>query len=221
MLLIKPVPWDSAAFNIPAWEVNEYSADALQQAVRTCGHHTIKVSPLADKRLLHDYGFYYCDTLIKPFCDASRLRSVMNSEATISKAVDAEKLLEICHGAFEHARFNRDFNLPLGLADLRYDKWLKQLLDARQVYGLFWQGKVAGFIGYNESRLVLHALSREFRGKGLSKFWWSAVCNELFATGLKEIESSISAANLSVLSLYSSLNFLFRDPLDIYHHLTS
>lgn len=217
--LIKSTPWDMAAFGMPTWELLEYSEAALQQAVQTAGHHTLKVDPLADKRLLHESGFYYCDTLIEPRCDSVRLRSVQHADASISRVIDAEAVLAICHGAFMYGRFHRDFNLSRSSADLRYDNWLKQLLEAQQVYGLYWQGTLAGFIGYSGNNLVLHALAEPYRGKGLSKYWWSAVCGELLASGHEEVKSSISASNLAVLNLYASLGFTFNNPQDVYHRL--
>lgn len=219
--LIKATPWDTAVFGIPTWEVLEYSTAALQQAAQTAGHHTLKVDPLADKRLLHEHGFYYCDTLIEPHCNAARLRTAQHPEATISKEVDAGQVLAICHGAFAHGRFQRDFNLLQLAADLRYDNWLEQLLESHQVYGLFWQNSLAGFIGYSGNSLVLHALAEKYRGKGLSKYWWSAVCGELLASGHHEVTSSISVTNLAVLNLYSSLGFTFNHPLDVYHRVTN
>ncbi len=219
MSLIKRTPWDTAAFGMPTWELTEYSEIALQQAVQTVGHYTVKVEPLADKRLLHEYGFYYCDTLIEPHCNATRLRTVQHAGATISKEFDTEKVLAICHGAFIHGRFHRDFNLPRASADLRYDNWLKQLIDAKQVYGLYWQGMLAGFIGYSDNNLVLHALAEEYRGKGLSKYWWSTVCSELLKNEYDNVKSSISVTNLAVVKLYASLDFSFTRSQDIYHHL--
>lgn len=218
--LIKPTPWDTAAFGMPTWELPEYSAAALQLATQTAGHHTIKVDTLADKRLLHEYGFYYCDTLLEPRCNASRLLKQQHTDATTSKVVDAQQMLPICHGAFAHGRFHRDFNLDKARADLRYDNWLKQLLDAGQVYGLYWQGAAAGFIAHDGNNLVLHALNQEQRGKGRAKYWWSAVCVELLAAGHGEVKSSISASNLAVLNLYASLGFSFNHPQDVYHRMT-
>lgn len=217
--LLKATPWDTAAFDIPTWELLEYSAVALQQHAQITGHHTLKVDPLADKRLIHEYGFYYCDTLIEPYCNATQLRTSRHPDATISKEVNTEQALEICHGAFSHGRFHRDFNLSKTAADLRYDNWLKQLLEMQKVYGLYWQGVLAGFIGYSGNTLVLHALAKNFRGKGLSKFWWSAACSELLQNGNENVKSSISTTNLAVLKLYSSLGFSFNNPRDIYHHL--
>lgn len=217
--LIRATPWDTAAFGIHTWEVLEYSATALQQAAQTTGHHTLKVGPLTDKRLLHEWGFYYCDTLIEPYSNAARLRIVRHPDAIVSKSLDASHVLEICHGAFAHGRFHRDFNLPKAAADLRYDNWLKQLLKSRQVYGLYWQDVLAGFIGYSGNNLVLHAVAERYRGMGLSKYWWSAVCGEILANGYDEVRSSVSATNLAVVNLYASLGFSFNNPQDIYHRL--
>lgn len=218
--LIKATPWDTAVFGIPTWELLEYSATALRQAAQTVGHHTLKVDPSADKRLLYEFGFYYCDTLIEPYCNAARLRVAKHPAATISKEFDAKQILTICHGAFTNGRFHRDFNLPKAAANQRYDNWLAQLLEAKQVYGLYWQGELAGFIGHSGNNLVLHALAEKCRGKGLAKFWWSAVCSELLLSDNHEdVKSSISATNLPVANLYASLGFSFRTPQDIYHRL--
>lgn len=217
--LIRATPWDTKAFGIPTWELLEYSAAALIEAMQTAGHHTCKVDPLADKRLIHEYGFYYCDTLIEPHCNAARLREVFHPDATVSKELDTVQVLAICHGAFNHGRFHRDYNLIKEAADLRYDNWLKQLIEAQQVYGLYWQGTLAGFIAYNGNNLVLHAVAEKYRGKGLSKYWWSEVCARLLATGHDEVKSSISASNLAVLNLYASIGFSFDSPLDVYHRV--
>ena len=218
---IKATPWDTAAFAMPTWELSEYSEELLRQAAQTAGHHTIKVDPLADKRLLHEYGFYYCDTLIEPHCTASRLRMERHPDATISRTIDVKEAMAISHAAYTHGRFHRDFNLPRDAADLRYDNWLKQLLEAQQVYGLYWQNALAGFIAYNGNSLVLHALAEKYRGKGRSKYWWGTVCAEVLAMGNDEVRSSISAANLAALNLYATLGFSFREPHDVYHRLVS
>lgn len=219
MSMINDTPWDTAAFGLHTAEITEYSEAALRQATQTPGHYTIKVDPLADKRLLHDYGFYYCDTLIEPNCAAGKLREFAHPDAVISKEADLPALLAICHGAFAHGRFHRDFNLDKARADLRYDNWLRQLYEKDALYGLFWRDELAGFIAYAGNSLVLHAVAESHRGKGRAKYWWSAVCAELMAAGHPEVKSSISAANLAVLNLYASLGCSFRHPLDVYHCL--
>lgn len=213
-------PWDTAVFGIDAYEITELSREALELAACTPGHYTVRMDPLAPKQLLQNNGFYYCDTLVEPHCSPLRFNAFIDGEAGLARDVGLEPLLAICHGAFAHGRFHRDFNLPPALADQRYDRWLAQLHAAGQVYGLIYRGELAGFIAANGGSLVLHALSGALRGKGLAKYLWTPVCRDLFAQGYRELTSSVSAANLAVVNLYATLGFRFRNPVDIYHRLT-
>ncbi len=212
-------PWDTAAFGMPTCELADASAATLRQAAQTPGHHTVRVAPLSSKQLLHEYGFYYCDTLIEPYCTVEKLKILAHPDVSISKNAGWQELLLICHGAFTHGRFHRDFNLDRASADLRYDNWLRQLYDRQCVYGLFWRNELAGFIAYSGNSLVLHAMAEAYRSKGLAKYWWGAVCNEMLGAGCAEVKSSISASNVAALNLYASLGFSFRNPVDIYHRL--
>ena len=212
-------PWDTVAFGLNTYELANAADYALRQAAQTPGHHTVRVDPLASKQLLYKYGFYYCDTLIEPYCTAEKLKIQTHPDCSITKSVDWLELLPICHGAFEHGRFHRDFNLDHECADTRYDNWLRQLYDKQNVYGLLWSNGLVGFIAYSGNSLLLHAVDKAYRGQGLAKYWWGAVCSELFAAGHKEVKSSISAASMGALNLYASLGFGFRNPADIYHLL--
>jgi len=62
-------------------------------------------------------------------------------------------------------------------------------------------------------------MGESHRGRGLAKYFWSAVCRHLFAQGQREIRSSISFVNIAVINLYSTLGFRFRKPVDIYHRV--
>jgi len=212
-------PWDAAAFGLDTYELADATAETLHVAIQTPGHHTVRVDPLASKQLLHEHGFYYCDTLIEPYCIKGKLKISTHPETTIGKNAEWQKLLSICHGAFAHGRFHRDFNLDRSSADARYNNWLHQLYEKKCVYGLFSQDDLAGFIACSGNSLVLHALAESYRGKGLAKYWWVAVCVELFGEGHAEVRSSISAANTAALNLYASLGFGFRNPVDVYHRL--
>ena len=216
----KTVPWDTAAFGICAYEIHEPTPEALEIAKQLPGHYCIRVDPLASKQLLNDYGFYYCDTLIEPYCTEDRFIPFVDSEVCVNKDWTLERLLKVCHGAFSHGRFHRDFNLTQAKADQRYDNWLSQLHSAGKVHGLLYRGALAGFIAVDGNKLVLHALDELMRGRGLAKSLWTPLCKTLFASGHKEVTSSVSAGNLAVVNLYSRLGFSFRNPVDIYHRLT-
>jgi len=217
---IHPTPWDTKAFGLNCFEITELSEQTLAHASANPGHYTIKVDPLADKELLHRFGFYYTDTLIEPVCFSETLINHYNPDCTITNNVELDLLLPMCDNSFLHGRFHRDFNLPDAFADQRYKQWLSQIYVEHEVFGLYFQKQLAGFIAHNNGNLLLHTVSSEFRGKALAKFFWSAVCRHLFQQGIKEIRSSISATNLPVLNLYVSLGFRFRNSDDIYHRKT-
>lgn len=216
--LIERTPWDCAALGRDAWELAHAGAEALAQ-VRAPGHYTVKVDPLASKEALHRHGFYYCDTLIEPRCAAARLRLAPHASAALDPGPELAPLLAICRTAFRHGRFHRDFNVDPRAADRRYEAWLTQLHARGKVYGLRWDGDTAGFIAHEGGKLVLHALGERHRGRGLARHLWSAVCAALVQGGATELSSSISAANLPALNLYSALGFGFRNPLDVYHRV--
>ena len=217
---IKSSPWDSAVFGLDAYEITDSSRESLELAVRVPGHYTVRVDPLMSKQLLHEYGFYYCDTLIEPYCKAENFLAFDTVAAGMRRDVALKPLLAICHGAFSHGRFHRDFNLPRVQADQRYDNWLAQLHGAGKVYGLLYQGELAGFIAVDGNRLVLHAIAESLRGRGLAKFLWTPICRALFDQGCNDLVSSVSVSNLAVVNLYATLGFRFRNPIDLYHRLT-
>lgn len=217
---IVPIPWDTVALDIRAYEAKEFSENSLKLASKTTGHHTIRVNPLDSKQLLHEYGFYYCDTLVEPFCSRERFVPHYHADVSTRSVSSFEDVLAIGHGAFKHGRFHRDFNLPPERADARYDNWLRQLYFEGKVHGLFFQDYLAGFIGCENGALVLHAIRPSCQGHGLAKFLWTPVCISIFETGYSEISSSISASNSAVMNLYASLGFRFRNAVDIYHRRT-
>lgn len=218
--LIK-TPWDARAIDLDTFQVVDASPEVLQAITdaKRQGHYTVRIEPLASKKSLHEHDFYYCDTLIEPYCTPNQLVEFHHENLALSKAVELSALLKICHGSFSHDRFHRDFNIASNCADIRYDLWLKDLYDAGKVFGLFYQDQLAGFLGVLETKLVLHALSENYRGQGLAKRFWSLTCHDLFQQGHLEVSSSISMSNTKAINLYASLGFRFRSPFDIYHRL--
>lgn len=217
---LTPTPWDKECFSIDTYEIFTLSRESLEMAKRVPGHYTLRVNPLASKELLHEFGFYYCDTLIEPYCSMDMFVPFESSDAAVAQGVSLELLLKICDGAFTHGRFHRDLNIRKAQADLRYNRWLSQLYGAGKVRDLIYQDVLAGFIAISENNLVLHALASDWRGKGLAKYLWTPVCLGLFSAGFNEIKSSVSVSNIAVMNLYSRLGFRFRNPVDVYHLLT-
>lgn len=216
---LRSTPWDSVVFGVDTYELGSCSREALAYADTVPGHFTVKVDPLASKRLLHEFGYYYCDTLVEPYSGRTNFVTHYHQDAGISTDVSLEELLAICDGAFAHGRFHRDFNLEPSDSDRRYNNWLRQLYRDHTVYSLMFNQEVAGFFACVGNRIVLHALSDRCKGKGLAKYLWSAACTRLFDAGHDELSSSVSASNLAVVNLYVSLGFRFRAACDIYHKM--
>jgi len=210
-------PWDAVALDIPTYELKSVTEDALKGISGIPGHFTVKLDPLDSKELLHRYGFYYCDTLLEPYCTAERFQASSHDGVRVNWEVGIDEVLSICDGGFSHGRFHRDFQVAGALADLRYNNWLKQLHNQRNTFGLEYEGTTAAFFAVSGAKVVLHAVSEKFRGKGLAKALWSAGYLELYGKGHAELSSSVSACNLAVVNLYASLGFRFRNPVDVYH----
>ena len=217
----KETPWDTKVFGIYTAEVIEYSDAALSKCNQEPGLYTLKLDPLQNKTLAQKYGFYYCDTLLVPECAPEELIKSTHENISISQEFNQSDVMDICNGVFEHGRFHRDLHLSKHLANARYNQWLEDLLIHGQVYALLYKKEIAGFIATKGNELQLHAVSKKFRGQGLAKYWWAAVCQELFAQGNQSITSSISASNLAVMNLYSNLGFRFTKSLDVYHKFIS
>lgn len=212
-------PWDRAVFGIDTYELKSSTREALECADTIPGHFSVRVDPTVSKSLLHEFGYYYCDTLLEPYCCRGDFVEHYHDNVDISTDIPLEELLTICDGAFEHGRFHRDFNLDVGASDRRYNHWLHQLFREQTVFSLMFDNDVAGFFAAIGDRIVLHALSPSYKGKRLAKYLWSAACVRLFDSGHDELRSSISVSNLAVVNLYVSLGFRFRGAYDVYHKL--
>ncbi|MEW6055592.1 MAG: GNAT family N-acetyltransferase [Bdellovibrionota bacterium] len=219
--ILKNTPWDEKVFGFPTYELLSTEEEALTEIQDVAGHVSVKVDPQFDVKRLVKHGFYYCDTLINPHCDVDRFKPLTNPQVKLDRSIDFKSLDRVSKTAFTHGRFHRDFNIPKGMADLRYNQWFLQLAEEGTVFSLRFEDTLAGFFGYTENRIVLHALDTPFRGKGLAKYFWSLACAELFKAGHHEVVSSISADNMAILNLYATLGFRFRNPLLCYHRFKS
>lgn len=220
---IRETPWDKKVFGFPTFEIVVDSEETLSLHLNQLkkselkGHFTIKIDPLWNTYCLLENGFYYCDTLVEPYICKEKLNYYNDEKISIIRENTLEELLKICDGAFTHGRFHRDFNIEKKLADQRYNSWLTQLFKEKKIWGFIYKQELVGFWGFSENKILLHALKSNYRGKGMAKYFWSLACQEMFKLDYQEISSSISASNLAVLNLYSSLGFKFKNPQNIYH----
>lgn len=217
---IKKTPWDEKAFGFATYEIINPTEHVLQRVSKMDGHFTVKVDPLANKEPLYRHGFYYCDTLIEPYCPRERFRYYPDDRVSLTDSVeDIQQLKDMSDEAFVYGRYHRDFNIDPVAADRRYANWLLEMVEKGNVFSLFYDGELAGFFGYENNRILLYTHKPSLRGKGIGKYFWSVACDTLFSRGYDVLLSSISAANMPILNLHLSVGFKFRRPLEVYHKL--
>ncbi|CEI81391.1 hypothetical protein J18TS1_22320 [Oceanobacillus oncorhynchi subsp. incaldanensis] len=215
---LKPTPWDSRNFPLDTFQLTEYSEAALQAAADVEGHFTVKVDPLADKALLHKYGFYYADTLMEPYCYRNKFLEEEAGDVTFHENYDAADILTIAEEAFQGGRYHRDFHVPNEMADLRYRNWVKDLIDQELILAYKQDGRVKGFFAYQEENVLLLAMHKDIRGQGFAKPFTAACVKEQFErTGREQLVTSISPSNPASLNVFIDLGFRLRAGKDIYH----
>nr|GGG68096.1 hypothetical protein GCM10011398_09920 [Virgibacillus oceani] len=220
MTYLRPTPWDKRNFNINTYEVTSSGEDALQETDKHEGHFTLKVNPLENPKELLAHGFYYMDTLIEPVCKKENLRYFEHENTFISQEYNAQEVFDIAEEAFMHGRFHRDFHIASSLADLRYLNWVKDLHEKEQLFGLYFENRLAGFYAFEDDKVLLLGIKEQFRNKGLAKTFTSQGCKEQFKLGNQKLRTSISAANVASLNLFYSLGFKLTNTIDVYHKLT-
>lgn len=217
---LKPTPWDKRTFNIDTYELTSASEDALKASDKLEGHFTLKVDPLENPEKIIKHGFYYMDSLIEPVCQKQDLKVTHHDKVELSLDYNKEEILAIAEEAFMHGRFHRDFNVTNSLADMRYMRWVGDLMEEKNLFSLLYDGELAGFYGFKDDKVLLLGIKKEFQGQGLAKPFTSMGCDKQFSNGYATLHTSISAANVASLNLFTSLGFKLRKTLDVYHKLT-
>jgi len=217
--LLKQTPWDKRTFKIETYELISSHEEALKESDKYEGHFTLKVDPLENPKKIIEHGFYYMDSLIEPVCKKEDFRFVEREGIEISQDYNKKEILKIAEEAFIHGRFHRDFHVPNKLADIRYMRWVEDLMEENNLFSLLFDGEIAGFYGFKKDKVLLLGIKKEFQGKGLAKPFTSMGCQKQFENGFSTLFTSISAANVASLNLFYSLGFKLKKTLDVYHKL--
>ncbi|MGJ9457554.1 GNAT family N-acetyltransferase [Oceanobacillus sp. CF4.6] len=217
---LEPTPWDQRNFRVPTYQLREYSVESLQETQDTEGHFTVKVDPFADKENLKKFGFYYVNTLMEPVCNKEQLLVPKESKIRFAREYNNKDILDIAEEAFAGGRFHRDFNIPDDMADKRYRNWVNDLIQKDFILALYFDGRLAGFFAYENDHILLLAMHKKFRGKGLAKdFAGSCVQEQFRITGYDTLRTSISPSNPASLNVFISLGFRLKGSIDVYHKL--
>jgi RimJ/RimL family protein N-acetyltransferase len=234
------VSWDTEIFHFPVAHIEQFQILDYDQLIpdymefeswrdlNQCMLISCRLSheKLSESMFLEERGFRFIETVLHPTLgDLIRLNIPdQGLEILPANADDLSILKRIAESAFRNERFHVDPRLDPRLGDLRYVRWVANTLThprQRLIKILDNKEIVAFFIIeiMDDGRVYWHltAVSPEHQGKGYGRRTWLAMLRYHQANGCMAVSTTISARNIPVLNLYSSLNFRFLPPEMTFH----
>lgn len=170
-------------------------------------------------------GFTFVDLALTAF--ARKLTHLPAPRITVRMAADedAPDLERIAGHAFRFGRYHADPRFPKALADDRYQRWIRHALAAQSdqefVFVSGPAGNPTGFIHAtlqgSTIDLRLAAVDPAQSPGILGPSLFTAVLVALRERGARSAKARLSAGNTGILSLYSSLGFLFPEAEAVLH----
>lgn len=169
----------------------------------------------------------FCSVDLSLLAFARKLNTLLPARVTVRAVEDADVpgLERIAMTAFRFGRYHADARFPRALADERYRQWVRNALAARgETEFLLTCGPVGNPAGLFHAVLrgdvadlrlaaVDPALHSGFLGAGL----FVGALTQLVARGARRAQARLSAGNIPILNLYSSLGFAFHEAEAVYH----
>lgn len=190
--------------------------------------------------LLERSGFYFIETVLVPY---TKLKTNIVFERFVANKSEflpaqyspndwtvtvfdrddtslCQRIRDIAAESFVDDRFHCDPRCDKAIADRRFSYWVDDLLADNDVifYVIAYHGKTAGFMTRKSNNLVLGGLSRQYVGKGIGKFFWLSVLEDILNDGFSHVHTLIAVNNIPVLNLYVKLGFKFKDPAATFHY---
>lgn len=231
--------WDEAifGFKVGTWQGDESTplppaenlGPALQAWMEANEVELLSTHLAADDfprlSVLGAAGFRFVDLSL--LAHARRLDRLPPSRLTIRPAgpTDWPALEQIAGTAFQFGRYHADARFPRALADQRYRLWIRKALQepAEQefVYACGPAGQPGGFLHVvlrdTAADLRLVAVDPQQPNAFAALGLFSGALRELFQRGVRTAHARLSAGNVAILNLYSSLGFSCRDPQIVLH----
>ncbi len=180
-------------------------------------------SPLVFQKLL-PAGFFFGDrTLGVSISLNAPERQKQKSRMPVERIAWTEEIARLAKKSFEtDRRFDLKRSPDSILSAKMIDSYLEDCSDGI-VLGTHFHGVLAGFLILKPSEekgndffIYLAAALPEYRLCGTALSLYLSACREAEAAGCRTLSGRISARNMPVMNLYSSLGGRFSDPLDIY-----
>lgn len=241
-LVVKYVPWDSHALNVPVVEIVQLNVsdqadvrEELSQFQRWLESDGVSMAScrlphnrIVESMLLEEHGFRFVDMVLHPYKESLSEGIYSDEGLSISLAdpQDLEALTEIARSVFTFERFYCDPGLGPVCSGQRYARWVESCLgdSSQRLYKISEQDQIVGFfiverINADTAHWWLTAIVKRFQGRGYGYRSWRSMLHHQQHQGVDRVTTTISARNTPVLNLYSSLGFRFKDPEMTFHWL--
>jgi RimJ/RimL family protein N-acetyltransferase len=234
------VSWDTEIFSFPIGQINQIKILNSKKSIKgysefeswrddNCyGLISCRIShDLIDESLfLEGKGFRFIETVLHPKLNALDELNITDQglKVVLASKNDLINLRRIAESAFKNERFHIDPRIDSSLADIRYGRWVSttidhplqflfKILEKESIVALFIiEVKTDG-----DAYWHLTAVAPEYQGRGYGRRAWLTMLRYHQNCGHKAVSTTISARNISVLNLYSSLCFKFEPPDMTFH----
>ena len=189
---------------------------------------------------LEGNGFYFVEAVIEPYTNLKEnfvLQSFISDKTKFTPTHYAKddwtfapmnkndislclRVKQIAAESFSDDRFHIDPKCSEEIANARFSFWVDDLLADQNVsfYTMDYLGHPQAFMTRKSDYLVLGGLSKQCAGKGMGKFFWLSVLEDMLNEGLSQVQTLISVNNIPVLNLYVRLGFKFKHPAVTLHY---
>lgn len=233
------VSWDTEVFGVPVAQITHIEAagapaaipgftafwtwaERQQLAIISC---RLPEMLLDTSIVLESHGFRFIEMVLHPtFTDLSPWARTVDTLTVEQATVDDLELIERLAGRiFNHERYQVDPRVDHHRADSRYLRWfqnsvthatqrLSKVMDGSTCVGLFVTENQDGHVGWH-----LTAIPPESQGRGYGRRVWRTMLGHHQRHGANQVTTTISARNIRVLNLYSSLGARFLPPEMTFH----
>lgn len=154
-----------------------------------------------------------------------RPRNLAKVNVRLAEFNDKHRVRAISETIFEFGRYHRDPEFPCHLANKRFAFFIESAIDSPKegecVFVAEHGGQVSAFMIVQKNggtaQWQLGGVAGDESTALLGPLFFSGIADALEAMGFKSARAKISAANTSVLNLYSNMGFLATKPEWIFH----
>jgi ribosomal protein S18 acetylase RimI-like enzyme len=212
-------PWESRHFGYPVYQIDPSEAGSYDKFV----YSLVKAEDATSLFLLECEGFKILapmvelEVIIPSFDSPENIIFHPNRHIRKASIKDVPRLKEIASMSFENTRLHA--STTTNVANAMHAEWVENCFNKSQADETLvfdFDGEAVGFIAMRVQDaigdIVLIAVDKEVRGKGIGKSLVEAGCN-LIQAEVNKISVRTELANIASIRMYESCGFRFKSGL--------